>query len=255
MKKFIALFVAIFFLTVNYAAAQQKMTAAEKAACETDAKIPALDKFHSVIYPIWHTYWPNRDWAGFKSMVPKIEAKTDSIYKAELPGILRDKKDIWNKAVDTLRVRVASYKAAAAANDTVALLKAAENLHSQYESMVRVVNPMTQELDAFHVVLYNIYHYYMPNWDVEKLKTAVKELTAKKDILVASSLPKYGKMTPERQKNYDTRNEKYKKATAKLGVEVDNVAKVLETGDKDKTKKAIEVMHSTYQACEKIFDK
>jgi hypothetical protein len=253
MKKFIALFIAIFFLTVNYAAAQEKMTAAEKAACETDAKVPALDKFHSVIYQIWHTYWPNRNWAGLKSMVPKIEAKADSIYKAELPGILRDKKEIWNKAVDTLKARVATYKTACTGNDTIALQDAAEALHKQYETLVKIVNPITPELDAFHVVLYNIYHYYMPNWDVEKLKTAIKELSAKKDILVPSSLPIYGKMTPERQKVYDARNDKYKKATAKLGVEVDNVVKVLETGDKVKIKKAIEVMHSAYQACEHLF--
>ena len=253
MKKIFALFTLLFIFSLQVFS-QAKTDSDLLTAHETDARVPSLDKFHKVIYPIWHKYWPNKDWEGFKKMVPDVEKYAEDIYKAELPGILRDKKDTWNKAVEELKVCVENYKKDANNNDTTALLKSAEKLHAQYEFMVRLVNPITKELDDFHKVLYNIYHYYMPEWQFDKLKEAINELAEKAKILKDSELKKPAKFTPESKKRYDQRNEKYTKAVAKLCAEVDNVVKIMETKDKDKIKKAIEKMHSAYQATEHIFD-
>ncbi len=254
MKKFIVITCALFFIALSQSFTQTKTEAELLAACETDAKVPALDKFHKVIYPIWHKYWPKKDWEGFKSMVGDVEKYAADIYKAELPGILRDKKENWEKAVNKLKTCVNEYKTAAENNDTTLLHKAAENLHSQYEFMVRMINPITPELDAFHVVLYNIYHYYMPEWQFDKLKTAITELKDKAEALKKSELKKPAKMTPEREAAYNKKMEKYTNAINKLCAEVDKVLEALNSDDKDKIKKSIEVMHTAYQATEHIFD-
>lgn len=254
MKRILSLILLFSVFAFIQVKTQTKTEAEAMAACETDAKVPALDKFHKVIYPIWHKYWPNKDWEGFKKMVPEIEKYAEDIYKAELPGILRDKKEAWDKAVEELKKCIVNYKTDAEKNDTTALLKSAEKLHSQYEFMVRLISPITPELDEFHKVLYNIYHYYMPEWQFDKLKEAINELSEKAKILKESELKKPSKFTPESKKRYDQRNEKYTKAVAKLCSEVDNVVKVMETQDKEKIKKAIEKMHTAYQATEHIFD-
>jgi cytochrome c556 len=217
---------------------------------ETTADVPELSKFHKIIYPIWHKYYPNKDYEGLKKSIPEIETLAEGIYKAELPGILRDKKKAWEDAIITLKENIANFKEAADKNENEKLLDAAEKLHAQYEKMVRIVKPMVKELDAFHVVLYNIYHKYLPEFKLDELKKAVPLLAERKDTLMTAVLPKPKKETPkylERVKAFDTTRKD-------LSAAVDELVKVMSTDDKDKIKKAIEKVHTKYQNTEKVFD-
>ena len=62
--------------------------------------VPALDAMHEVIMPMWHEAWPNKDYKALAALVPDIEKHVAAISKAELPGILRDKKAAWEAGVD-----------------------------------------------------------------------------------------------------------------------------------------------------------
>ena len=37
---------------------------------ETRATVPALQKYHTVIYPLWHTAWPAKDTAMMAKLPP-----------------------------------------------------------------------------------------------------------------------------------------------------------------------------------------
>jgi hypothetical protein len=107
-----------------------------------------------------------------------------------------------------------------------------------------VTRPPLKEIDAFHTVLYGIYHYYMPQEDMAKLKTSVAELKVKMDTLNTVKLS-------ERMKK---REEGFIAARAKLSTSVDAVVTALATEKKDQIKKAIHTMHADYEALEKVFE-
>jgi hypothetical protein len=250
MKKLIYFLFLIVLLFVTAGFAQEKPKTDQMKDHETTAEVPALNKFHTVIYQIWHKFYPNKDYEGLKKAVPEIEKLAEDIYKSELPGILRDKKKAWEDAIVLLKECIAEYKSTAEKNENEKLLEAAEKLHMQYEKMVRTIRPMVKELDAFHVVLYNIYHKYLPDFNLEELKKAVPVLAERKDTLMTATLRKPPKETPK----YLERVKAFDKTRSELASAVDELVKIMTTEDKDKIKKAIEKVHTKYQATEKIFD-
>lgn len=212
---------------------------------EVSAQVPELKAFHEVIFRLWHDAWPNKNLALMKELVPAIDDHLVKIQKVELPGILRDKKNKWDDGVKSLAEIVGDYKKAAATADTQKSLDAAERLHAQYEKLVRTIRPVLKEIDEFHQVLYPLYHYYMPEYNKEKIKTAVTELQVKMDSLNKVELPE---RLAAKEKSFNLNRKE-------LDKEVKFVVKVVKEIDDEKTvKDAIKKMHTKYQALEKIFD-
>ncbi|MFH0988435.1 MAG: hypothetical protein V1799_00275 [bacterium] len=218
--------------------------AQDNHAAEVTAKVPELGKFHATIYKIWHTAWPKKDVEMLKSLLPEIEKGYQSLQTAKLPGILRDKKGAWDAKLAEIGETVKAYKASMEANDSEKLLKEAEKLHMQYEGMAKTINPILKEMDEFHQSLYTLYHYNMPQYDLEKIKGSVTELVAKMQPLNAAALP-------ERLKS---KTEKFTQARTELGESVKALAKVIDGKDKKAITTAIEKMHSNYQKLEKVFE-
>lgn len=211
---------------------------------ETKASVPALTAFHDVIYPMWHTAWAERDTAMLRDLWPDIQKHVAAIQKAELPGILRDKKGDWQKGLERLTNAETAYGQALAQGTMDDKLAAAEVMHSAYEGLVRTIRPVMPEVASFHEVLYGIYHYAMPKKDQAALNKALPDLTAQMAALDAAKLPS---RLEKRQAEFD-------KARAALSASVANVARVAPQGDWSKTEPAVEAMHTAYQALEKVFD-
>ncbi len=150
---------------------------------EIQAEVPALSDFHEVIYPIWHVAYPSKDYEALQSYVGDIDKGALKIYEAKLPGILQDKQEMWEKGIDEFKVAVEEYKKIADQKDNEMLLKAAENLHSKYESLVRIIHPVLPELDRFHQVLYMIYHKYLPQEDYQQIYLVSDDLVARAETL------------------------------------------------------------------------
>ena len=68
----------------------------QEHSSEINSSIPELSEFHEVIYPIWHTAYPEKDIAMLKEMLSEVNNGAEKIYSAQLPGILRDKKEEWD---------------------------------------------------------------------------------------------------------------------------------------------------------------
>jgi hypothetical protein len=208
------------------------------------ADVPALHVFHETIFKIWHQAWPKKDTATLRRLLPEVEKGISEVASATLPGIMREKKTAWDEGVKKLQAAGAEYKAAAGGKDDARLLAAAENLHRRFEGLMRITRPMLEELDDFHSALYMLYHHYLPQYDIQKIRTSAAELKQKMGALNAAKLP-------ERLKQKEVQ---FQGARKKLSDSVDALAAVVQTNADQKIKDAVNVLHSNYQALEKVFE-
>jgi len=234
---------ALIFILLAVAAVG--VPAQEKTAVqETSSSVPELEAFHDIIYPIWHTAFPEKDVAALKGYVPRINELAAKIYAAKLPGILREKEAAWTAGVDKLRQAVNAYDTAAKGTDDQALLNAAEALHMRYEMLVRAIRPVLPEMDAFHKELYVVYHQFLPDkkWaDVRKAAPAIKALA---DAVAKAQLPK----------RLEAKTGMFKTAAAGLVEAAAGLEGLAANGDAAALEKAVLNVHAKYQALEKVFE-
>ncbi len=242
MKYVLAIALAIFFFQNNVLAQEKKNDVFDST--ETVMEVPALSDFHTVIYQVWHTAWPEKNYTMLKELFPEIESGSKKIAEVQLAGIFRDKEKIWKENVEKLIDIVSEYKTAMEYNDNAELLDYAEQLHSQYEKLVRIVRPVLKELSDFHETLYPLYHYYLPENNVEKIHSAVKILQEKMLAL-----------------NNATLSERWKKKEAdfiesrkELSDAVQMLADMFPSNDTAEIAERIETMHKKYQDVEKVFE-
>jgi len=210
---------------------------------EVKSEVPALTAMHAVINPMWHDAWPKKDTAALAGLTGQIEKHLSAIQKAELPGILRDKFNAWKEGVDKLAETVAMYKAAAKAKDDEGLLKAAETLHANYESLVKIVRPILKEMDAYHAQLYVLYHYQLEPLDLPKATATIRGMKPAIDALNAAVLP-------DRLK---ARQDAFVTQRARLSKAYDELMALINQGNTDRLKQGIEQMHAEYEKLEQVF--
>ena len=212
---------------------------------ETTWEVPELHEFHEVIYQIWHEAWPDKDTAKLKSLLPEIEADYTKLSAAELPGILRDKAGKWKTGIDELGRIIETYKQAAEQDKKQSLLDAGEALHSKFEELVRLIRPVSKEVDEFHQELYRLYHHFLPDYDYEKIRNSMASLQGLAENLSNTKLP--GRL----KDRSDAFNKAVKNLQDKVGALVSAVS---EGNDRARIENAVENMHTAYQDLEKVFD-
>jgi len=211
---------------------------------ETESSVPELEAMHEVIYPIWHDAYPNKDVAALRGFVGEVESLAGKVIAAELPGILRDREAKWKAGLEELKKAVDAYKAAAAGTDDQALLDAAELLHMRYEMLVRAIRPVLKEVDEFHKVLYVIYHKYLPDKKYDEIKAVAADLRLKAEAATKATL----------SKRLESRAAAYQTAAGKLLEAAQKLEAACAAGSGPEIEKAVEEVHSSYQALEAVFD-
>lgn len=213
-------------------------------AQETESAVPELSAFHEVIYPIWHTAYPDKDIAMLKSLVPQVDELAAKVYAAKLPGILRDKQAKYDTGLAEFRKSVEAYDAAAKGADDKALLDAAEALHAKYEMLVRTIRPVLKEMDDFHKVLYVVFHTDLPAKNWEAVRAAAPDLKAKAEAIPQAKL----------STRLQPKAEAFAKAAGELVKATDVLAGLGPKADGAAVEQAVLKIHSRYQDLEKIFD-
>lgn len=211
---------------------------------ETKATVPELMKFREVIYSLWPAAYTTKDTALMRKLWPDIRKYGAAVEKAELPGALSEKKDAWQKGLARLKAAEKAYGEALAKGKMEDKLKAAEDLHTAYEGLVLAIRPVIKELVAFQEVFNRIYHSYLPAKDAQAFKEALPLLTARMDTLNKAALPK---QLAGKQAEFD-------KARALLTEKVQKVLQNQPCCTWTYTEKAVEEMHTAYQALEQLFD-
>lgn len=220
------------------------LAAIASPAQETESAVPELAAFHEVIYPIWHTAYPDKDIAMLKSLVPQVDELAAKVFAAKLPGILRDKQAKYDAGLAEFRKSVEAYDAAAKGADDQALLDAAEALHAKYEMLVRVIRPVLKEMDEFHKALYVVYHKDLPAQDWAAIRTAAPDLKTKAAAIPAAKL----------STRLQPKAEAFALAAGELIRAVDALAGLGAAADGSAVEQAVLKVHDRYQALEKIFD-
>jgi len=220
------------------------LAATEVPTAETESTVPELITFHDVIYEIWHTAYPAKDVAMLRSMVKDVDAGAAKVVNAPLPGILRDKEAKWQEGITEFKKTVEAYDTAAAGKDDQALLDAAEALHANFEMLVRIIRPVTKEVDAFHKELYIVYHKYLPEKKLDDIKKASAVLLAKAEAIKPESL------SPRLQ----AKSEAFKSAAATLLDECKKLVEITQKGTEEEISKGVDIVHTAYQALEQVFD-
>lgn len=217
----------------------------DEHSSEINSSVPELFEFHDIIYPIWHTAYPEKNYSMLKEMVPDVNTGAEKIYSAKLPGILRDKDVDWKEGVSKFRSSVERYDKAMQGTDETEMLNAAEELHSDFEMLVRIIRPVTKEVDEFHKVLYMIYHHHWPNKNMEELGKAVDDLNMRAEELNNCVLPNWA----------SDKSEVFKEQSQKLYDSTENLKALKDSkSDISEIEKAIEEVHDNYVALEKLFD-
>ena len=217
----------------------------EDKSHEIDSSVPELFDFHEVVYPLWHTAYPNKDYALFKQLLPEVNAGVEKINSAVLPGILRDKENEWKAGLEKLNKSTKEYNKACEENNESAMLTSAEELHSNFEMLVRIVKPVTKEVDEFHKVLYMIYHHYGPNKNAAELNKSIDDLYMRADELKNCVLPKWAS---NKKDEFTKAADELYTSTKELKDHKDSKAdaKIIDAG--------IDKVHTNYQKLEALFD-
>jgi len=240
MKKIAVLGFLVWFLIAALVSASPRAPQVQ----ETESTVPELTAFHEIIYPIWHTAYPEKDYAALRSYVPEVKRLADNIYSARLPGILHEKQAKWDQALAELRKSVDAYLAAVAGTDDASLLEAAEALHARYEMMVRTIRPALLEVDDFHKTLYVVYHKYLPGKDYAKITEASGDMLTKAEAITKATLPK----------RLESKAQAFSTAAQELLEATKALAETSKSGQGEAIAAAVELVHTRYQALEKTFD-
>ena len=240
MKKIAVLGFPVWLLIVALVSASPRLPLAQ----ETESTVPELTAFHEIIYPIWHTAYPEKDYAALRSYAPEVKRMAESIYSARLPGILHEKQAKWDQVLAELRKSVDAYLAATAGTDDAALLDAAEALHARYEMMVRTIRPVLREVDDFHKTLYVVYHKYLPGKDYAKIAEASGDMLTKAEAITKATLPK----------RLESKVQAFNTAAQELHEATKALAETAKSGRGGAIAAAVEVVHTKYQGLEKTFD-
>jgi uncharacterized protein YukE len=226
------------------ATGEEPEAAAEITQEELTAAVPELSGLHEVVYPLWHTAYPEKDYALIKELLPQAEELAAKVEAVALPGILRDKQPEWDALKENLKTTLQNLRAAVEGDNQEEMLTQTEAFHAAYEKMVRTIRPVVKELEAFHQELYKLYHYYTPDFDIEKVRAVaavmLEKLLALKEVELPSRLA-------DRQADFDT-------AVLELDAACSELAEVITGDDREKIEAAVEKVHTAYQNAEKIFD-
>jgi len=211
---------------------------------ELKAAVPELMELHEVVYPLWHSAYPEKDYALIKELLPQVESLTARLDAAQLPGILRDKQEAWDKGKEFLNSALDNLKKAVKSDNKEEMLKQVEAFHSGFERLVRIIRPVVSELEAFHQELYKLYHYHAPSYDLEAIRTAVRAMGEKLPPLKQVQLP--GRLAEKQAE--------FKSSVQELESAVKGLAEAVRKGIKKAILESVEKVHTAYQKTQSIFD-
>jgi vacuolar-type H+-ATPase subunit H len=215
---------------------------AETDDLQTIANIPALDSLHESIYKLWHDAYPKKDYALIKNILPKLSISVSKLSESALPEILHSKQAKWDNEIKNLQNNLSTLQKAVNEDNKESILKTVESLHSSYEKLVRIIRPVLSELESFHEELYKVYHSYMPDNDIEKIKTIIPTMKMKIGLLKQARLPQ----------NLADRQNKFDEAVSKLENSLNELENFAKTNSKEKIQPAVDKLHSDYQSIDAL---
>jgi hypothetical protein len=206
------------------------------------ANVPELDSLHESIYILWHTAYPNKDYALIKDILPRLEVSVSKLASAALPEILHNRQAKWDIEIQNLESNLNALQNAVKEDNKQSMLKTVESLHRSFESLVRTIRPKLPELESFHEDLYKVYHYYMPNNDIEKIIAIIPSMKMKIELLKQARLPQ----------SLANQQNKFDQSVSRLEISLNELENITTTNNSEKIQSAVENLHSEYQSIDAL---
>ena len=121
-------------------------------------------------------------------------------------------------------------------------MNAAEKLHAKYEGLVRIVKPLSKQIDAYHQSLYIIYHKYTPTNDFTGMAALMDDMINKAEEIYAN-VPK----------KMEAKKDEYLSVSTELINSTKELKEKLSTNDRNIINPAVEIMHTKYIKLENLF--
>ncbi|MGZ5440074.1 MAG: hypothetical protein ACXWFJ_09490, partial [Candidatus Aminicenantales bacterium] len=97
-----------------------------------------MDDFHKVLYVVYHTDLPAKNWAAVRAAAPDLKAKAEAVTAAKLSTRLEPKAEAFAKASGEL-VKAATVLAGLGPKaDGAAVEQAVQKLHSRYQDLEKI---------------------------------------------------------------------------------------------------------------------
>ncbi|MFZ0390057.1 MAG: hypothetical protein WAN36_06320, partial [Calditrichia bacterium] len=199
-------------------------------------EVKELKQMHQSIYPMWHKAYPSKDTTMLKELYPRLVEHFEKVKAADFPSGKPDRLARWNEEIQKVGEVLDRYLAGMQAHDQEQMLSAARDLHTHYENLHKITNPPLPEVEAFHSVLYYVYHDYLPGEDWRKINDSIDEFQQKMAALKAAELPEWMK----RKENA------FREAAGELDREVEKLADLKGSENHEAIANAIEDLHSAY---------
>ena len=121
---------------------------------------------------------------------------------------------------------------------------AAHTTADTLRAALRVIRPALREFDAFHVVLYQLYHYDLPSDDLAAMRKTIERMKEPMAALDAAKVP------PRLAK----KEKEFVSARADLSKAVAALEKAAQTDDLARVKAAVEEVHDRYEMATAVCD-
>jgi type II secretory pathway component PulL len=94
-----------------------------------------MDQFHKVLYVIYHTHLPEKNFEKIKQLRNELVMNAEAITLTSLPKRLADKEKDFKIAANSLLMVTKDLQAIADNEDTQKLEEAVEIVHSNYQKL------------------------------------------------------------------------------------------------------------------------
>ena len=213
---------------------------------KTEAKSEGFDlgTFNEIFYHICHEATPNKDYQTLRNYLKDINSLSDKLINTQLPSNLRNKQKKWDEGIRKLKVTVKNYNDAANSTDNEKLLASAEEIHINFETLIRIIKPIPVEVENFRKRLYVVCHYYSPD------KSYYKILKVKSDFVKKAEACLKAKLSKEMIQKKD----KYLAAVQDLVAATKTLKMIRSPKEGTAIEQAVEDIHKKYVALQGIFE-
>jgi len=244
---FLVCFVSVLIFSVFFAGCGTETETKKEQAVVTEMEKPrveGLEEFHEVLHLVWHSYLPDGDYQSIREAVPEFKRTLEILMEAPLPEFYQHVKDDFEKKRQKLALAVENLDSIAQTEDDKELEKAVEDMHAAFALTARVLAPRIREIEEFHLVLYPLWHYAMPNKDYQAIKAAIPSLESRMDALMEPQIP-------ERLKNKEAQFTEKRETLRKA---VEDLANVCRQNKDEEIIDRLTQMHECYRALDEVFE-
>jgi hypothetical protein len=243
------LIILLFSFAISTSIAKKDTKKTKECNEEIEVQIKELNDFEETMHTLWHDGWTNKDMKLLSENYPKAELFVKSLSKVQLPKEMQNRSEKWEKGLKSLNTSLDAYKKAVDEKNLTNLLNAVEKFHSTYEAMVGLTKPYVKEVEEFHKYMAKLYHKDFPNFNLEEMKSDIKDM---ENVLISFKKVNLPKKYQPKKKEFTSALTELEKAVKDLKQYI-NSSKNLQKDDKA-LKDKVELLHTNFHTISEIFD-